>query len=456
MSSRILARSFWFLVFAVGGAASAQTRLGAARVEITPDTPIRLSGYAARSQETDRVVQPLFARALAIGSSRSRAVVVVTVDSIGLPATVCDAIAERVRASDGLPRERLALCSTHSHTAPHLDGLIPNLFGLDLPAEQAERITRYTERLVAGAARAAHEALASMREGTLRFGRGTASFAANRRTPGGPVDHDVPLLVAHDPEGGVVATLAAYACHCTTLAPHDDFVCGDWAGYAAEAIERAHDGAVALIAIGCGGDQNPAPRTGIEFAKAHGAALAAEIERLVASPALVVIEEEPHPVLETIELPFAPARTREEWEARSAQGGAVGHHAAWFLGKLDRGEPIESALRYPVQTIRFGDRCAMVFLAGEVVVDYALRLKRELAGDRLFLAAYANDIPCYIPSRRVLDEGGYEAEGAMIYYGRPTRLAPEVEDLIVATVERQVGESFRGAEPARSNEGGDR
>jgi neutral ceramidase len=47
---------------------------------------------------------------------------------------------------------------------------------------------------------------------------------------------------------------------------------------------------------------------------------------------------------------------------------------------------------------------AMVFLAGEVVVDYALRLKWEIDQKRLWVVAYSNDVPCYIPSRRILSE----------------------------------------------------
>jgi hypothetical protein len=91
----------------------------------------------------------------------------------------------------------------------------------------------------------------------------------------------------------------------------------------------------------------------------------------------------------------------------------------------------------------------MVFLPGEVVVDYALRLKRELDGRRLWINAYANDAPCYIPSERVLREGGYEGGGAMIYYDQPTRLAVGLEDKIIHAVQSQIGKTF----PPRSMRG---
>ena len=85
---------------------------------------------------------------------------------------------------------------------------------------------------------------------------------------------------------------------------------------------------------------------------------------------------------------------------------------------------------------------AMVFLPGEVVVDYALRLKREFDSERLWVNGYANDVPCYIPSERVLRERGYEGETAMLYYDRPTRFAPGVEDLIVGAVTRLMPREF--------------
>ena len=40
------------------------------------------------------------------------------------------------------------------------------------------------------------------------------------------------------------------------------------------------------------------------------------------------------------------------------------------------------------------------------------------------MTGYANDVMAYIPSLRVLKEGGYEGGGAMIYYGLPTVWAP--------------------------------
>jgi hypothetical protein len=98
---------------------------------------------------------------------------------------------------------------------------------------------------------------------------------------------------------------------------------------------------------------------------------------------------------------------------------------------------------YPIQTWKLGDGPVWVTLGGEVVVDYSIRLKTEIrmvhGGDRpVWVAGYANDVMAYIPSVRVLREGGYEGESSMLYYGRPSRWAESVEEKIVTTVHAQV------------------
>ena len=85
-----------------------------------------------------------------------------------------------------------------------------------------------------------------------------------------------------------------------------------------------------------------------------------------------------------------------------------------------------------------GDEVQFISLGGEVVIDYAVRLKSELRGTNTWVAGYSHDVMAYIPSGRVLREGGYEGGGAMVYYGLPTIWAPTVEDEIVNEVHSQI------------------
>jgi hypothetical protein len=416
--------------------------VGAAQVDITPDYSIWLNGYAARQNESAGIDQHIFAQALAIGGDKQSLTILLTVDNVGVPASVRNEVAARLAKKAGLRNERFALCSTHTHTAPMLTGSIPNIFGAGLPPDQQGRVDRYTRELTDKLEQAALAALQDRRPATLAWGQTKASFAANRRTKGGPEDHDLPVLVARDKSGQIRALLASYACHCTTVGATPNHICGDWAGYAREHLERDHPGAIALVALGCGGDANPQPRGNLELAKQHGNAICTAVNDLLQQP-LTPLRQKLVCRAKPIALPFDTLPTREEWLARAQSTNQyIAYHAKKNLARLDQGEKLPIELAYLVQTWNFGSEVAMVFLPGEVVVDYSLRLKREYDARRFWVNAYANDVPCYIPSKRIWREGGYEGGYAMIYYDRPTRLAEGTEELIVSTVHELLPTAF--------------
>jgi hypothetical protein len=238
--------------------------------------------------------------------------------------------------------------------------------------------------------------------------------------------------------------LVNYACHCTTLDPADNTIHADWAGHAQADIEADHPGAIALTVVGCGGDANPLARTSREAAARHGRALADEVNRLLARP-MTPLELAPKCQFRRVRLPLdtPPDRPTLEQQARGSDQKAA--LARSLLQKLDRGEMVPDAVQLPVQTWAFGDRLLMVFLGGEVVVDYAKRLKTELDGPRLWITAYANDVPCYIASDRILREGGYEAIDSMVFYAQPARLKPGVEKVLIDGIHTIVPAGFEKA-----------
>ena len=421
--------------------------VGAAKADISPRSPVRLMGYAARAQSPapTNVAQRLFARALAIGEG-SEASVVVTLDNCILPRGVSEAIRARLVETEGLGRQRIALTVTHTHSAPCLSGAAPNIFAQAISAEDRAQIDTYTRFFIDATVSAVREALQHRRPARMAWGQGRVDFAQNRRTPGGPVDPSLPVLRVTAEDGTLVAVLTSYACHCTTLSGEFNASHGDWAGVAAAALEERHPGAVGLVAIGCGADANPAPRGTLALAEQHGRSLATEVERLIGLP-LEPLSAAPLCRLESVEIPFRPHFTRPQWEQRATNSGIVGFHARRWLERLDRGEAPRPSLPYPIQTFTFSTNLAMVFLGGEVVVDYALRLKSELDPRRLWIHGYANEVPGYIPSRRILQEGGYEAESSLWYYDQPQQFDPALEDRIIDAVHRQLPPAFQPPQP---------
>ncbi len=444
------------LAACLGGLDGPTIAVGVAKVDITPDYPVRLHGYNSRQGPAVGVQQRLFAKALAIGTDAEGASVLISLDNLGVTNAIGTEIGVRL-ARVGMKREHLAITASHTHSAPCLKGVAPHIFGRDLPANEQAAIDRYTQELTDKLEKVALAALADRRAASLAWGQGRCEFAINRRVirpdgtvafgenGTGPVDHSVPVLIAKDDSDTPRAIVVGYACHCTTLDPKENVISGDWAGYAQEAIEKEFPSAIALTIIGCGADANPIGRTSLDKAKEHGASLAKEAARIVREGPLQPLRVAPDGRSRTIELPFDTLPTRDQLEKLKVAGGAPGHNASKMIERLDQSGALSPSLRYQVQTWRFGEDLVMVFLAGEVVVDYATRLKGELDARRIWVVAYANDAPCYVPSERVLREGGYEAAGAMVYYAHPTRLAPGVEDRIISAVRELVPTSFRVA-----------
>jgi hypothetical protein len=442
----------------VSAAEPTQVPVGVAVVDITPDYPIRMVGYESRKTESEGIASRLKARALAIGGDDGidgGPAVLVAVDNCAVGSKVVEEVAARLNKQAKLQRERFVVCSTHTHCAPALSSGLDFIFGDPLPPDQRSRIERYTRELTDAIEKAALLALAARAPASLAWGQGRAGFAANRRVlkdgrwvnfgvnPNGPVDHSVPVLRAIDATGKVKAVLFGYACHCTTLGGEFNKICGEWAGYACDEIEQQSPGAVALAIIGCGADANPEPRRNLDDAKQHGAAAGREVDRLIKST-LTPLPGRITGRFKRIELPLEPLPGRAKLEEQTRQRGAAGFLARTLIERLDRGESLPTTVPYVVQTWCFGDDMAMVFLAGEVVVDYALRLKWEIDSERIWIAAYSNDVPCYIPSKRILNEGGYEADFSMIYYGHPSRFAPATEDLIIQTAHALLPAPFDG------------
>ncbi len=190
-------------------------QVGVAKVDITPDYPVRMNGFLVRKQESVGVRQPIWAKALAIGDG-DEAAVIITVDALGIPEKITHEIGQRLRDHAGLNPQRLSITASHTHTAPMINGCAPNIFGEPIPAADQAHIDRYTQEFTDKLTQAALDALQSRQPSTMHFGIGLVTFAKNRRDKNGPFDHDLPMLVVRDLNQSVRAIYVSYACHCVT------------------------------------------------------------------------------------------------------------------------------------------------------------------------------------------------------------------------------------------------
>jgi len=416
-------------------------RVGVARVKITPTEPIWMAGYGNRNKPSEGVAMELWAKALAIEDKKGFRVVLVTTDVLGLPRSITDAVAARIEKQHSLRRAQVLFNSSHTHAGPVIR---PSLRIMAAIEEAEERkLTTYQQKLTDDLFTVAGAALGDLQPATMSFGQGAAHFTINRRqftrqgviigvNPEGATDPAVPVIEVKTTDGKRKAVLFGYACHNTTLGGDYYRIHGDYAGRAQAEIERQHPGVTALFLMLCGGDQNPNPRGTTDLADKHGRDLAAIVNGVLGG-SMESLRSPIRAAFRVTELNFAP-HTREQYEQEAKDTNQFRvRRARMMLALYDETRPIRQT-PYPVQAIRFQNGVTLLALGGEVVVDYALRAKREFTRDRLVVAGYSNDVMCYIPSRKVLREGGYEADMSMVYYGQPGKFADDVEDLVFEAI----------------------
>ncbi len=410
-----------------------------------------MAGYAARTRPADGKLTELWAKAIVLEDRDGNRGIVLTLDLVGIDREMSQTICDSLKEKYGFSRDQIAICCSHTHSGPVVGRNLGPLHYLLLDEAQRQAVDDWVAKFQTQVVAMVGEAVGKLAPSELTWGSGTASLAVNRRenpaatvplmrTEGklvGPSDSDVPVLAVRDANEKLTAVLFGYACHATTQSGYQ--WSGDYPGYAQIDLEKENPGCVALFFAGCGADQNPLPRGTEKLAQHYGRQLASAVESVLLTSKMHPVEGTLRTSYAEIGLPLDTLPTRETIELNSkSENRYEAARAKMLLAQIDSGGPLSPTYPYPVSVWSIGNDLQFVTLGGEVVVDYAIRLKNELAQTQTWVAGYANDVMAYVPSRRVLAEGGYEGGGAMVYYGLPTVWSPRIENDIVHEVHRQV------------------
>jgi hypothetical protein len=445
----VLACLFWLALTTASPAGD--WKAGTARAKITPQHPMPLSGFAFRgSKHSEGTLTELWAKALVLEDAEGHRGALVTLDLLGVDRGLSQAICQEIQEQQKWNRSQIAICPSHTHTGPVVKTRLSPTQELRFGTENQRLIGDYVEQLKPVIVGIVAEATSRLKPAELSYGGGQSTVAVNRRenkpkeVPAlrsegrlkGPSDYDVPVLVVRQ-EGKPAAIVFGYACHNTVLSSLE--WSGDYAGFAQLNLERANPGCQAMYWAGCGGDQDPLPRGTVEQARDYGDQVAKAVQEVVDN-SLTPIDARLSTRYQEIDLPLGELPTREKLERDTKSNDKyIAARAELLLRQLDNGQPLRTSYPYPVGVWKFGNAVTFVLLGGEPVVDYALRLKTDsqlaAGGTRIWCAGYANDVMAYIPSKRVLLEGGYEGAEAMVHYGFPAAWAPEVEEIITKAVQ---------------------
>lgn len=416
-------------------------KAGVSSIVITPEKPMWMAGYASRVHPSEGKLHDLWAKALVLEDAAGNQAVLVTTDILGIPKHISDQIRDELGSKFQLSRSQIILNSSHTHSGPVLEKALLSIYPLD--EEHLEQISQYSGEFISKVIAVVETAFSNMVPVRLYSGNGVSRFQVNRRNNTeavlarqtelkGPNDHAVPVIKVESITGDLLAVVFGYACHNTVLD-----ICkwsGDYAGFAQIQLEKDYPGVTALFFQGAAGDQNPLPRRTIPLAQQYGKTLAAAVSR--------VLDEDMRqlsPVLSTayseIKLQLTNPPSEQELLKMIAESTSFeGRIAEALLKRIKSGESFELTYDYPLQVWQLGDQ-PLVSMGGEVVIEYAIRLK-EIMGEKLFVMAYSNDVMAYIPSSTILHEGGYEADSSQMVYGLPGKWAANTEQLILQEVIR--------------------
>jgi hypothetical protein len=431
------------LLWACPSARSAEPewKVGLAQLAITPERPVLMAGYANRTKPFEKVATELYVKALVLEDREGHRAALVTSDLIGFPAAVAEGICERISAKTGLQRAEILLSSSHNHAGPQLGLKAQAPEAAD--AGEAQRTIEYTRHLQDMVVEVVVQAAAHREPARLSWGSGVVHFVMNRReftptgvilgvNPRGLADRSVPVLRVDSVDGKPRAILFGAGAHNTTLTGDNYQICGDYAGFAQTYVQERYPAAQAMFLLGCAGDANPYPRGTLELAREHGTSLGKEVCRVLESK-LRPVNGPLRIAYDPVDLPLQTSLSREELQKLAADTRSPRTWGAVrMLAILDRGEKLPTHYRCPVTVWQFDQNLTLVGLPGEVVVDYLTLLEQALGPNQLWVAAYCNDVFGYLPTARVLREGGYETRG--LYSGGAGFFDPKAQDVLVQKV----------------------
>lgn len=388
--------------------------LGVAKVNITPPYPVPLAGFAHRTGVYEGIKQRLFARVFFFRSEaatgESQQAMIVSADLIWWGSKIARQLREELAEAFDLQRNSIILHATHTHSGPQTAyDLHP---GLGIVCDE------YVAFLQGQILLAAQMAFGDQELVTVSKGTGECNLGINRRKPQagtivmapntvGPVDKEVTVITFTSLTGKIKAGLIHYTCHPTSTA--DNFVSGDFPGFACEVLENYLGGRTVIAYLqGCTGDVRPnmvreesfyrgtaedAAHNGEEIAQAVLSILAFKMKQFVPG-----------------ELAFRQLQVPLRFELAAKQDGEK-NEGRWTL---------------ELTKLILAQDLALIAMNGEMLVEYGLFIK-EKSRQRCLPLGYSNGMVGYIPTGAQIRQGGYEVQESVQYFGLPGAFSPVIE-----------------------------
>ncbi|MBE6931549.1 MAG: hypothetical protein E7463_14865 [Ruminococcaceae bacterium] len=432
------------------------------RIPITTAHPVMQAGFAARTHLSEGVHDDCFMRVVWLADPEP--LVLVSFDLLYAAAGFAHGVRNAISAAVGIDGSRVRIAYTHTHgfirglgeedaASPlglyYSQGVVRD-YNCDDPIDPAPDLAFFRDIC----RKAADLAIACRDEaipGNLIHRRTTSYFGVNRRVTRSDgntimapnpddslIDPTLDILTLEDTAGMPRAILWSYACHPTICGGTNYLITADYPGAVGRELEKAYPGIVPVFLQGCCADINPrAAADGEDFKsstpaemEAAAAPLAAEILSTLRKPGRI-LSPSLHLEIDCIQL-YAEQNGRDWWQSIIDDPATPYYrlHAARVgLRRFDAGL-LKREFPFPMSCIRLDSKLFMLLMPNEVVSFYGKRIRALFPGLSIITMGYTESSCCYVPTRDILKNGGYEA-GAFLDAGLTGPFVPEIEDIIV-------------------------
>lgn len=454
-------------------------KVGYAEADITPRAgeAVMLAGFG-KPRVVEGAESPLRAQALAIEAEDGKRAILYTADVLGFGRTTVDAVRFKLSERHKIAPEAVCFSASHTHWGPAINERTGGAIG--------DINVWYLAALEEALLKLADQALASLSPAELQYGSCNTRIGMCRRSldkdgnvrwapdPKGSYDEHTPILRARREQSPRTILVVGHACHPTSMGEMDQWS-PDYPGAMRRTLESALDDSRAMFAQGCGGDAKVVhrdPATGEprftanpEQSRQAGTALATAVleylrnadrkegvgqtgapegPRSTVTP-IVALRPNLKAALVSGSLSLQPAKSDDELR-RMALTGDLKSHETWWARRMRDFPDHRRAMPYDVQALQLGE-LTLIALEGEVCSDWGPFVRGLAATPHAMALGYANEVSCYIPTARIVNEGGYEGDRSHRVYLLPAPFQPRVEVELTGLVERAIAQLSDRAPP---------
>lgn len=430
---------------------------------ITPTKSVFMHGFGDTSRKSEGVLDPLYMKAALLQANKT--LLIVTIDALGSDRSFIIGMKEALREQFGLNHDEVLINFSHTHHSVFLTGIEPSLrrggysigqsHWMDddnaIDYTEDEAYFKYIRDTLLGMVSSCY---AKLIPGELLIGKGHSDFAVSRRRPlpnGGVewkpyyeanIDKDLFVFKLVDEMGSVKGILYSYGCHTTAMGSENRLFSNDYAGVTSSVIENAYPGATAMFLQGCGGELKPIQNAEGDRFVSGDARLARKAGEYLAKDVIGIMEQgkftriDCHFRTELCDLLLyteqVPVSVYENLAA-AHENVEFYHSAAIRTIRAMENGTIKDRIPFYISIWHLDESTQLVALEGEVSTAYSLLLKQLFNKEKMIVLGYSNGVFCYIPSRKMVAEGGYETE-CHYFFGLMGPFVPEIEDIIVGQV----------------------